>query len=142
MGLFRDTEEMYEIYASLFDLLGRDSWIGLRLANAGLVVRFRLSDPDGMVTLNMRDKPMRSGMYVDYVLGECAIEPDVVFEASSDFSNRFLQGKANIIRALITGQIRAKGRTEKILKLIPVIKPVFEIYSRLLREKGWDHLLG
>jgi hypothetical protein len=53
-GLFRDTEEMYEIYASLFDLLGRDSRIGLRLANAGLVVRFRLSDPDGMVNRNSR----------------------------------------------------------------------------------------
>lgn len=115
--------------------------MGLRLANVGLVIQFRLGDPDGIATLNMRDKPMRRGMYVDYILGECAIEPDVVFEASSDYSNRFLQGKADIIRALIKGQIRAKGRTRKVLKLIPLIKPVFEIYPRLLREKGWNHLL-
>jgi hypothetical protein len=72
MGLFRDTEEMYEIYASLFDLLGRDSRIGLRLANAGLVVRFRLSDPDGMVTLNMRDKPMRNHLLKGAILPEPA----------------------------------------------------------------------
>lgn len=141
MGLFGDTKEMYEIYAALFDLLGRDSQIGLRLANAGVVIQFRLSDPDGIMTLNMRDKPMRSGMYVDYILGECDIEPDVVFETSSDLSNRFLQGKVNIIQALIKHQIRVKGRMGKVFKLMQLIKPVFEIYPRLLREKGWDHLL-
>jgi len=141
MGLFGDTKEMYEIYAALFDLLGRDSQIGLRLANAGVVIQFRLSDPDGIMTLNMRDKPMRSGMYVDYILGECDIEPDVVFETSSDLSNRFLQGKVNIIQALIKHQIRVKGRMGKVLILMQLIKPVFEIYPRLLREKGWDHLL-
>ena len=59
MGLFRDADEMYEFYAALFDLLGKDSQKGLRLANAGLVIQFRLSDPDGIVTLNMRNKPMR-----------------------------------------------------------------------------------
>lgn len=80
-------------------------------------------------------------MYVDYLLGECAIEPDVVFETSSDFCNRFLQGKANIIRALINGQTKAKGKVGKALKLMALIKPVFEIYPRLLREMGWDHLL-
>ncbi|UCD70880.1 MAG: hypothetical protein JSW70_07715 [Syntrophobacterales bacterium] len=58
IGHFRDVEEMYEIYAALFDLLERDSQIGLRLANAGLVIQFRLSDPDGILTFNMRDKPM------------------------------------------------------------------------------------
>ena len=141
MGLFGDREEMYEIYAALFDLLGRDSQIGLRLANAGVVIQFRLSDPDGIMTLNMRDKPMRSGMYVDYILGECDIEPDVVFETSSDLSNRFLQGEVNIIQALIKHQIRVKGRMGKVFKLMQLIKPVFEIYPRLLREKGWDHLL-
>ena len=30
---------------------------GLKLANAGIIVQFRLSNPDGIVTLNMRDKP-------------------------------------------------------------------------------------
>ena len=41
----------------MFDLVGSDSQIGLVLANAGIVVQFRLSNPDGIVTLNMRDKP-------------------------------------------------------------------------------------
>lgn len=141
MGNFRDVEEMYGVYGALFDLVGRDSGIGPRLANDGLVVQFRLSDPDGIVTLNLRDPPMRGGIYVDYILGECAIEPDVVFETSSDFSNRFLQGKVNILRALIRGQVSAKGMAGKALRFIPLIEPVFEIYPRLLRKKGWDHLL-
>jgi len=128
MGNFRDVGKMYEIYGALFDLVGRDSGIGRRLANAGLVVQFRLSHPEGMVTLDLRGPPMRGGTYVDYILGECAIEPDVVFETSSDFSNRFLQGKVNILRALIKGQIRARGMVGMALRLIPLIEPVFEIY--------------
>ena len=80
-------------------------------------------------------------MYVDYILGECAIESDVVFENSSDFINRFLKGKVNIIRALIMGQTKARGKVGNVLKLMPLIKPVFEIYPRLLRKGGWDHLL-
>jgi hypothetical protein len=141
MGPFRDADEMYKTYATLFDLVGSDSQIGLVLANAGIVVQFRLSNPDGIVTLNMRDKPVRRGMYVDYVLGECDIEADVIFEVSADLSNRFLQGKVNIIRALTAGQIKAKGKTAKALKLMSFITPVFEIYPRLLKEKGWNHLL-
>ncbi len=84
---------------------------------------------------------MRRGMYVDYVLGECDIEANVIFEVSADRSNRFLKGKINIITALIAGQIKAKGKAKKALKLMPFIKPAFEIYPRLLKEKGWNHLL-
>jgi hypothetical protein len=141
MGLFGDAGEVYEIYATLFDLLGRDPRIGFILANAGLIVQFRLSDPDGTVTLTMRDKPIRSGMYMDSIVGECTIESDIVLVTSSDLSNRFLQGKINIVRALMTGQIKTKGRTGKALKPVSSIEPVFQIYPRLLREKGWNHLL-
>ena len=82
---------------------------GLRLANAGIIVQFRLSNPDGIVTLNMRDEPLRRGIYVDYVLGECDNEPDIIFEVSSDLGNRSLHGKVNIIKALMQGQIKAKA---------------------------------
>jgi hypothetical protein len=82
---------------------------GLKLANAGIIVWFRLSNPDGIVTLNMRDEPLRRGIYVDYVLGECDNEPDIIFEVSSDLGNRSLQGKVNIIKALMEGQIKAKA---------------------------------
>jgi len=73
MGLLRDAEEMYDVYATLFDLLGRESRIGFRLTNAGLVVPLRLNDPDDIVALTVRDKPMQSGTYGDYILGEVIV---------------------------------------------------------------------
>jgi hypothetical protein len=45
MSPLRDADEMYKTYATLFDLVGSDSQIGLVLANAGIVVQFRLSNP-------------------------------------------------------------------------------------------------
>ena len=141
MGLLRDAEEMDEIYATLFDLPGRDPRIGARLANAGLVVQFTLSNPNGIVTPKMRDKLMRSGMFGDYILGDSNIEPDVVFEIFSGLSNRFFRGQISIVRGLMKGQIKTKGRRGKALNAVPLIEPVLQIYPKLLRERGWNHLL-
>jgi hypothetical protein len=80
-------------------------------------------------------------MYVDSLVGEYTIESDVVPVTSSDLSNQFLQGKIDIVRPLIKGQIKTKGRTGKPLKPVSSIEPVFQIYPRLLKEKGWNHLL-
>ncbi|MCK5554064.1 MAG: hypothetical protein KAJ09_13015 [Deltaproteobacteria bacterium] len=68
--------------------------IGVSLANAGLLVQFRMSDPDGVVTLNMRDKPMRGGMYVDSIVGEFSIESDVVLVTLRTSAIDFSRGKS------------------------------------------------
>lgn len=41
----------------------------------------------------------------------------------------------------MTGQIKTKGKIRKALKPVSSIEPDFQIYPKLLREKGWNHLL-
>jgi len=43
--------------------------------------------------------------------------------------------------ALARGRIRAKGPVAKILKLVPLVKPVFPRYRAMLEERGRSDLI-
>jgi hypothetical protein len=47
----------------------------------------------------------------------------------------------NVTVALARGQMKAKGPVAKILKLVPLVKPVFPRYRRLLADAGRGDLL-
>ena len=52
------------------------------------------------------------------------MEPEVVMSMEADTAHRFWLGKVNVTVALARGQIKAKGPVAKILKLVPLTKPV------------------
>ena len=59
----------------------------------------------------------------------------------ADTAHRFWLGKVNVTVALARGQINAKGPVAKILKLVPLVKPVFPRYQQMLEEAKRDDLL-
>ena len=62
------------------------------------------------------------------------MEPEVVMTMDADTAHRFWLGKVNVTVALARGQMKAKGPVAKILKLVPLTKPVFPRYRALLEE--------
>ena len=52
-----------------------------------------------------------------------------------DFKN-YVQYMFNLVIALARREMVAKGPIPKILKLLPVIKPAYELYPKYLSEKG------
>jgi hypothetical protein len=59
----------------------------------------------------------------------------------ADTAHRFWLGKINITVALARGQIKAKGPVAKILKLVPLVKPVFPRYKAMLESANRDDLV-
>jgi hypothetical protein len=59
----------------------------------------------------------------------------------ADTAHRFWLGKVNVTMALAKGQMKAKGPVAKILKLVPLVKPVFPRYQKMLEEEKRDDLL-
>ena len=51
----------------------------------------------------------------------------------ADTAHRFWLGKVNVTVALARGQIKAKGPVAKILRLVPLTKPVFPRYKAQLQ---------
>ena len=54
----------------------------------------------------------------------------------ADTAHRFWLGKVNVTVALARGEIKAKGPVAKILKLVPLTKPVFPRYKAQLEAEG------
>ena len=69
------------------------------------------------------------------------MEPEVKMWMEADTAHRFLLGKVNVTVALARGQIKAKGPVAKILKLVPLTKPVFPRYKAQLEAQGREDLI-
>ena len=62
-------------------------------------------------------------------------EPDVTLLMKADIADRFWRGKYNLAVGLARGEVKAKGPVNKILKLVPLTKPLFPMYRDLVAEK-------
>ena len=60
---------------------------------------------------------------------------------TADTGHRFWLGGVNVTVALARGEIKASGPVAKILKLVPLAKPVFPRYKAQLEAQGRTDLL-
>jgi hypothetical protein len=136
LGYFKDEADVYRFIGRLFQELVEDPHLGPRFHTSNTTVQYQMRDPDSQITVDMRsDQPMR----VD--LGPSDLDPEVVMMLDADTAHRFWLGKVNVTVALARGQIKAKGPVAKILRLVPLVKPVFPRYQQMLREAGREDLL-
>jgi SCP-2 sterol transfer family len=136
LGYFKDEADVYRFIGRLLQELIEDPDLGPRFHASNTSVRYEMRDPDARITVDMHsERPMR----VD--LGPSELDPEVVMSLDADTAHRFWLGKVNVTVALARGQIEAKGPVAKILRLVPLVKPVFPRYQRMLQDAGRSDLL-
>ena len=84
---------------------------------------------------------MKEGEEGQVDFGHSDLEPEIVMTMEADTAHKFWLGKINVTMALAKGQMKAKGPVAKILKLVPLVKPVFPRYQKMLEEENRDDLL-
>ena len=136
MAYFKDADEVYAYIGKLFEELSEDEELAPKFRKANTIVQYRYRDPDSQITVKLLDG---QGGQVD--LGETTLEPEVVMTMDADTAHRFWLGNVNVTVALARGQMKAKGPVAKILKLVPLVKPVFPRYRKLLADAGRGDLL-
>jgi hypothetical protein len=136
VALFKDADEVYATIGKLFEDLTGDDELAPRFRKANTIVQYRYRDPESQITVMLLD-----GQEGRVDCGETAMEPEVVMTMDADTAHRFWLGKVNVTVALARGQMKAKGPVAKILKLVPLVKPVFPRYRRLLDDVGRQDLL-
>ena len=107
-----------------------------RLARTDVTAQFRLTDPDALITVQLRDRP---GDPV--ACGPTGIEPDVVLAMPAVVLHRLLLGTVNATVAMARGQIRTEGPVAKVLALIPTLRLVGPAYRERLEAAGRTDLL-
>ena len=136
MPYFKDADEVYAFIGKLFQDLAVDDELAPKFQKADTVVQYRYREPESVITVSLREE---DGGRVD--LGDTDLEPEVIMSMEADTAHRFWLGKVNVTVALARGQMKAKGPVAKILKLVPLTKPVFPRYRAILEDSGRQDLL-
>ena len=131
MGYFQNEQEVYDTLGKLFESLRDDPELFPKFQRADTIVRYEFREPDSQITVKMLD-----GEPGQVDLGPSELEPEVTMSMEADTAHRFWLGKVNITVALARGQIKAQGPVAKILKLVPLVNPVFPRYEAQLEEQG------
>ncbi|MCW3011925.1 MAG: hypothetical protein JWO90_2329 [Solirubrobacterales bacterium] len=128
MPYFDDEAQAYEYLAGVFRKAAEHPEVGPALAGADLTLQLRHADPDIVVTVLMREP-------IQVLEGETDVPVDVVLTLSSDDANQYWRGELNLAVALAKGRAKSKGPVNKILKLVPLTKPMFPMYRGMTATK-------
>jgi putative sterol carrier protein len=137
LAYFKDAQEVYDVIGKLFADLAGDEELAPKFRQANTIVQYDYREPESVITVRLQeDQPG------DVDFGETDMEPEVVMSMEADTAHRFWLGKVNVTVALARGQIKAKGPVAKILKLVPLTKPVFPRYKAQLEAQGREDLVN
>ena len=136
MAYFKDAQEVYDTIGKLLADLAVDDELAPKFRKADTIVCYDYSDPEARITVRLQQ-----GQPGDVDFGDSEMEPEVTMTMDADTAHRFWLGEVNVTVALARGQIKAKGPVAKILKLVPLTKPVFPRYRAQLTEQGRGDLV-
>jgi SCP-2 sterol transfer family protein len=131
VGYFKDADEVYETIGKLFVEIANDGELAPKFRKANTIVRYEYANPDSVITVRLQE-----GQPGDVDFGDSEMEPEVTMSMDADTAHKFWLGEVNVTVALARGQIKAKGPVAKILKLVPLTKPIFPRYKAQLEQQG------
>ena len=137
MPYFKDADEVYAYIGKLFEQLAEDEELAPRFRKANTIVQYAYSNPDSVITVRLQE-----GQPGDVDFGDTEMEPEVTMTMEADTAHRFWLGEVNVTVALARGLIKAKGPVAKILRLVPLTKPIFPRYKAQLEEQGRTDLIN
>lgn len=135
MTLFDDPAEFEAMIANFFRHVAADPSIAPKLLASGIVIRFTYTDPAAVVLVDC------SGDHVAVRPGDVDSPAEAEMSMTADVAHRFWFGQVNLTKAIARRQIVARGPIPKILKMLPAIRPAYDLYPRYLRDHGYERYL-
>lgn len=128
MAYYNNAEEIYKYLGGVF-LAANDTEVGPKLMGADIDLQVYYTDPDASMTVRLRQPA------IEVTDGGDNPDADVKLFMPADIGDKFWRGEYNLGVGLAKGQVKAKGPVNKILKLVPLTKPLFPLYRGLVAEK-------
>jgi hypothetical protein len=125
---FDSAEEVYRYVGGVFREAGENPETGPKLRAAGVTLQMHYTHPEAQITVRFAEP-------YEVIEGKTDVEPDVQLFMQCDIADRYWRGQYNLAVGLAKGQVRSKGPVNKILKLVPLTKPLFPIYRKLTEQK-------
>lgn len=128
MAYYNSAEEIYKYLGGVF-LAANGTEVGPKLMGADIDLQVYYTDPDASMTVRLRQPS------IEVTDGGDNPDADVKLFMPADIGDKFWRGEYNLGVGLAKGQVKAKGPVNKILKLVPLTKPLFPLYRELVAEK-------
>lgn len=121
MTTFKDTEHLYEVLGDLWNYVIKETEFGSKLKQYGVTYKFVMNDPNGYLFVSH-----------DQVITGSEANQDAVItmELSGDTVHKFWLKKINLPVALATRKIKSRGPIPTVLKMLPYLKQVYELYPK------------
>jgi SCP-2 sterol transfer family len=127
MTTFSDADEVYRYIGGVFRIAADHPEIGPRMRAANITMQVNYSDPAASLTVRFQE-PM------EVIDGGDDDDADVRLSMPADIAHKYWRGEYNLAVGLAKGQVKAKGPVNKLLKLVPITKPLFPIYRELTAD--------
>ena len=129
MAHFASAEEVYEYIGGVFRKAGDDPTGGPKLRAANITMQVNYTDPASSLTVKFREP-------YEVIDGGNDPSADVTMTMPADIAHKYWRGEYNFAVGLAKGQVKAKGPINKILKLVPITKPLFPMYKEMTDKAG------
>jgi putative sterol carrier protein len=129
MPFFSDADEVYKYIGGVFRAAADHEEVGPKMAAADVNLQIYYSDPESALTVRFHEPKL------EVEEGNEDPNADVKLFMPADIGDKYWRGEYNLAVGLAKGQVKAKGPVNKILKLVPLTKPLFPMYRDLVSEK-------
>jgi SCP-2 sterol transfer family len=135
---FSSPKEFREVMDQIFEMMSSDPDMGPKLRDADVPQRFEFSDVDMVVNIRAAGAGEEGNLHWVWT-DDVDWEPKVKMTMSSETANKYFQGKENVAIAIARRRIKTSGDVKAALSLIPITKPVYARYSKLVSDE-YPHL--
>ncbi len=129
MGYFADSAEVDKYIGGVFRAANDHEESGPKLRGGNVFLKVFYTDPDTEMNIFMKEPAIQVST------GATDEKPDVTLLMKADTGDKFWRGEYNLAVGLAKGEVKAKGPVNKILKLVPLTKPLFPMYREIVAEK-------
>ncbi len=127
MSIFKSTENLYEVLGGFWKKLYEQDDFNKGVKTADVQIKFEISDPSAVIWVGpdgveFGDQPN--------------LKADVTMQLAGDVCHAFWKKELSLPVALAKRKIKSKGNIAKVMKLLPVLKPAYELYPEYMKQYG------
>ena len=126
MAVFKNTEYLYEVLGGFWKALSEMEVFSNALKEANVQIKYEITDPNGIIWVGPDG--------VEF--GEQNFKADVTMQLAGDVCHAFWKKDLSLPVALAMRKIKSKGNIAKVMKLLPVLKPAYELYPEYMKKHG------
>jgi putative sterol carrier protein len=126
MAVFKNTDYLYEVLGGFWKALSEKEEFSSAIKEANVQIKFEITDP--IATLWVGPDGVE--------FGEQSLKADVTMQLAGDVCHAFWMKDLSLPVALALRKIKSRGNIAKVMKLLPVLKPAYEMYPEYMKKHG------